>query len=262
MLKKILFLFIIITSGAFTGEPFYTFQRSVFINSTFFTTDNLGNFYVLRNDVLEKYDTLGNFYRSYNDKKLAGITSVDVSNPLKIVVFYREFSEVILLDNMLTRQADPIKLLDMDITQPTLVCFSFNGLWVYDRQNRELIQINNERKKIRSTGNLVQILNIDVQPNYMVENNNYLFLNDPALGVFIFDIYGTYYKTVPIKGLKDFKVMEEEIIYFAGNKLNSYNFKTLEEKIQSLPDSASDARIEKDKLFLLKNDTLNIYRVK
>ena len=102
-----------------------------------------------------------------------------------------------------------------------------------------------------------------VNPDFMIEQNNKLFLNDSTKGIYVFDVYGTYNKTISIKGLTHFQINNDELIYFKGGKMKSYNLKTLEEAEINLPTSdILDARTEKEKLYLLTQKSLDIYHVK
>ena len=84
----------------------------------------------------------------------------------------------------------------------------------------------------------------------------------PEKGILVFDIYGTYNKTIPVTKLHHFQISNDLIIYFKDGKLNSYNMKTLEEGKISFPESQPlDARTEKEKLYLLKEKSLDIYNV-
>jgi len=79
----------------------------------------------------------------------------------------------------------------------------------------------------------------------------------------VFDIYGTYYKTIPLKKLKKFQILGNQLIYKQDGQYKSYHLKTLEEKIIELPDSttARQMRIEKDRLYLLKEKQLELYLI-
>ena len=59
---------------------------------TFMTRDNLGNTYVISKDnSIEKIDTAGKVISTYNENKFGQPVSIDASNPLNIVVFYRAY---------------------------------------------------------------------------------------------------------------------------------------------------------------------------
>jgi hypothetical protein len=96
----------------------------------------------------------------------------------------------------------------------------------------------------------------------MVERDNKVYLNDPAIGVLVFDIFGSYEKTIPVKGLKKFQILQDQIVYFENNQLSSYNSFTLEKKALSLPDTASVtwAVLEKSRLGIMKPERLDFYK--
>src|SRR5689334_22944763 len=61
-----------------------------------FTVDNLDNLYLLNShNQIRKYDSKGDSVAVYNEVKKFGQASlVDVSNPLKILVYYRDFATI------------------------------------------------------------------------------------------------------------------------------------------------------------------------
>ena len=61
----------------------------------FFTTDNIGNIYAVKEDELMKYLPSGRFFARYSNLKLGSITAVDATNPLKIVLYYRDFQQIV-----------------------------------------------------------------------------------------------------------------------------------------------------------------------
>ena len=99
-------------------------------------------------------------------------------------------------------------------------------------------------------------------PDFMVEKDNAVYLNDPSIGIMVFDIFGNYSKTVPIKGLKKFQVFQDQIVYFENNRLNAYGLISLDLKSIQLPDSADVlmAAIQKNRMAVLKRDKVDFYR--
>ena len=226
-------------------------------------TDNLGNSFLLNKDQLTKYRENGTLFRTYSNKGLGNITSIDALNPLKIVVFYQDFSKVVFLDNTITENGFPIQLQDREWEQTSLVCASYdNGIWLFDQVQFNLIRLNQQLQVTTQIKNLNQILNLALQPVFMMEHENYLYMSIPEIGIFQFDIFGTYIKTIPIKGLTKFQVFNN-ILYYSNTPgvLNAYSIKTLQESTINLPISNySDLRIEKSRLYLLHNDSLSVYQ--
>src|SRR5579863_9753434 len=77
----------------------FSLTRTLSADIVDFTVDNLGNIYVLNKDnQLKKESPQGDSLAVFNDVRRYGkIASVDVTNPLKILVYYREFSTIIEL---------------------------------------------------------------------------------------------------------------------------------------------------------------------
>ncbi|MBA3899987.1 MAG: hypothetical protein H0X62_07225 [Bacteroidetes bacterium] len=243
------------------NEPTYNQVARIEFKADGFTTDNLGNVYLRKAEELKKYNQDGKLLNPYSDKSLGKVSSVDATNFLKLVVFYRDFSKIVFLDNMLAPTGEPIQLQRLELEQATLAASSHNnGLWLYHQFEFKLIRLGQNLKPSHQTPNLMQLMGYQMNPNFLLEVNNMVFLNNPETGILLFDIFGTYNKTIPIRGLESFQVIGNEIFYFLNKEFRSYNLKTLEESRINLPEAYPiDVRIEKKRLFVLSKDALTIY---
>lgn len=206
----------------------------------YFTVDNLGNIYAVNNDELVKYLPNSKFFARYSNLKLGAITSVDVTNPLKLVLYYRDFQQIIFLDNQLSLNSEQVSLEKLGYEQTELVCASANNsFWIYDKQNNELLRFNENSKKIANTGNLKQVLQANITPDFMTEYNGFLYLNCRENGIYVFDIFGAYSKLIPIKKLRQFQVNEELIYYKKDSSLCSYNHKLFAEACRVINSSSA-----------------------
>jgi hypothetical protein len=227
-----------------------------------FTTDNQGNLYLSKADELKKYSRDGLLLHPYSDKSLGRITSVDATNFLKLLVFYRDFSKMVFLDNMLAPTGEPIQLQRFQLEQATLAATSHNnGMWLYDQFAFKLIRLGQNLKQSHETPNIMQLFGYPINPNFLLEINNVVYLNNPETGILVFDMYGTYSKTIPIMGLESFQVYDNKLFYFKNKEFRSYNLRTLEESKIEVPEAAPrNVRIERNRLYVLTRDGLNIYR--
>ncbi|MBL7918903.1 MAG: hypothetical protein JNJ40_01235 [Bacteroidia bacterium] len=225
----------------------------------YFSTDNIGNIYTVKEDELLKYLASGKLFARYSNLKLGNITTIDATNPLKLLLYYRDFQQIVFLDNQLTANSEPISLEALGYEQTDLVCAGANNsFWIYNKQNNELVRFNEASKKTASTGNLKQILQVDLKPNYMKEHNGYLFLNSPETGIYVFDIFGTFSKIISLKNLKQFEVNEDIIYYQKDSLYCSYNYKLFEEACKSLPNvlNTIDVKYANNKIYLGFKDSL------
>ncbi|MES2516093.1 MAG: hypothetical protein V4580_18205 [Bacteroidota bacterium] len=189
--------------------------------------DGFGNIYVITDHEIVKYSATGNVQKKFSTKRYGRIDFVDAMNPLKVLVYYKDFQQLIFLDSQMTESSNMISLETLGYEQASLVCSSSNNsFWIFDKQNNELLRFDAELKPLVKTGNLKRILDIDIKPNFMQEHNNYVYVNCPNEGILVFDIYGTFYKTIPLKNLREFNVVNGDVFYFENNTLKQYQSQT------------------------------------
>ncbi|HVA98711.1 MAG TPA: hypothetical protein VNG53_07425 [Bacteroidia bacterium] len=258
-MKKIIFVFLFLSVG-FTPSN-YVLVKTLPETCNYFTTDNLQNLYLVKNNLLEEFDENGNLLKTYSNNSLGNISYVDATNPLKIILFYSDFSQIVFLDNTLSQNGSPVSLSDIGLSQAQLICSSNNnGTWIYNAQNFELVRIDQSLQKTQQTGNISQLLSITLNPNFLLEYNGKVYLNNPSSGILVFDIYGTYYQTIPIKNLNNFQINGNTLYYFTDDKFGSFNTKTLKQQTYTLPDTnVISVNIQKDRLYLQKKNEVEIY---
>jgi hypothetical protein len=254
-------LLVVILLFAFrTNVPVLT--ATIVTTSRQLTTDPLGNVYLSQSDELNKYDASGKLVRNYSDKTFGTISSVDATNPLRILVFNRDFARIAFLDNTLTANGDAVRLEMLGFANASLAASSHdNGLWIYDPLNYELVRFDRNLAIERRTGNLAQLIGSEIQPDFMMQQENYLLLNDPKRGVFLFDIFGTYIKMLPITDAHSMQIKQEKLIYFKSPHLLNIHLQTLEESRYEFPQDSSilNARIEQAGVFILKAGKVELY---
>ena len=246
---------------AFKSDNFII-ERRVYAKGNFFTADNLGNFYLVGKDEISKYDANGNVFNKFSIKAFGNIESIDVSNPMKILVFYKDFSKIVFLDNTLSLNGSMIDLEENMLNQSRLACYSYNdGIWVYDQQKFELLRLDKNLSVSNNTGNLNQLLGIDIVPDFLTEYNNCIYLNNPSTGILVFDVYGTYLKTIPLLHLRKFQISNQEILYIEDSAAVSYNLTTKEISRTFLPPNKySECRRIKGLLYAKNEDYVDMLK--
>ena len=200
--------------------------------------DGFGNIYIITDNEIVKYNASGSLQKKYSTKRFGKIDFVDAMNPLKVLVYFKDFQQLIFLDNQMTESSPMISLEKLGYEQTSLVCSSSNNsFWLYDKQNNELARFDSELKSLVKTGNLKRILDIDIKPNFIQENNNFIYLNCPSEGILVFDIFGTFYKTIPLKKLKEFSVVNGDVFYYENNILKQYQAQTFNTIEKQFPDT-------------------------
>jgi len=249
-MKKIIIILLLVVAF-----PLFSQVKTFPFNGSSLITDHFGFYYEIKNTEINKYSKSGKLDCSYSNNVLGLIASVDVSNPQKIVVYFRDFTKILILDNELAPTSEVIDLTRLELDETSLVCRSYNdGIWYYDPVRFELIRKDQELNTTNASGNLTNALNVNIQANYLVEYNNRLYLNDPKNGVLVFDNYGTYLKTIPLYGLESFQVKDKFLIYANTNgEIELYNFFTLDKTLfkSSIYNDVLAIRLEGNSIFIL-----------
>ncbi len=239
--KKVFVVFVVFILSSFVSDNELKFVASVKINPDFFTTDPIGNIYTVEGSVLKKFNLKGELIQTYSDKNRGSIYSVDASNPLKILLFYKDFRQIVFLSSNMTIAGDPILLDDLNIGQPILACTSYdNNFWIYDQQNMNLTRFDVNLQITAQSSNIALNDGFDknsIKPDYIEEQSNILYLNNPATGILEFDKYGTYNKTMPFKGISSFQPVNSNLYFETGDTLHKYIQKIFEIIHLKLPDS-------------------------
>lgn len=222
--KSIAFLFFVFFMGkiAFSQQPILAEKTSSIIlpTETFLGFDNQQNYYSLKENVLSKTNSKQNF--EYKNVSLGKITKVDFQNPLQIVVFYKNFNSVVLLDN----QLNEIKKIDFNlqnnsINTEAVALSSQNQLWIYDGINSKigLYSLLNGSNKWISTA-LEQPIK-----KYHSTYTHFYWL-DSLNNFYAISIYGTIESLGSFPTFETIQLINEQVaVYSFENQLYYYEIK-------------------------------------
>lgn len=241
--------------------PFKTMPVAI----TDLAVDNLDNLYLLTTtDQLKKYNAAGDSVSAYNDVRRYGkLHAIDVTNPLKLLLFYKDFSTVVILDRQLTART-AIELRRKNILQAGAVGLSYdNNIWLFDEYDNKLKKINEEGTLLQETPDLRTVFGFALQPQQIIDNNNTVYLYDSSKGVFMFDHYGTFRKKAGITGWQRIAVFDKYIYGIDANaSFSNYNTATLLTEQRKLPTALKGTynyQVANNKLFAWTRDSLHIY---
>lgn len=226
---------LVFTAGA--QETVFTPAKSIEGEYADFTVDNLGNYYLLsKNNQLKKLTAKGDSVAVFNDVKRYGkLYSIDVTNPLKCLLYYKNFSTIVVLDRFLN-VVNTIDLRKQNIFQVRAVAQSYdNNIWLYDEQNNKLKKIGEDGVVINETSDFRVIFDEVPSPAKIIDRDKFVYLYDPEKGIYVFDIYGSFKTKLSYKKLKDFTVIGNTIAGIQDNRFITYTAGTLTEKKISLP---------------------------
>ena len=138
-MKKIIILitFIIFSIGYSQKLTPIQLETIVFKADAFIGLDGFSNCFFIKNNVL--YKKVDASFLQYQAISLGKITKVDITNPLKIVLFYEEFNTVVVLDNQLNEiQKIDFSKLETPVVATAIGVAGQNKLWVFNSLTQQL----------------------------------------------------------------------------------------------------------------------------
>ncbi|HSB94388.1 MAG TPA: hypothetical protein VLC28_14795 [Flavitalea sp.] len=246
------------------GERSFTFQRSFPGSFSDFTVDNLGNLYLVsQNGQLKKNSPQGDSLGVFNNLRRYGkLHSVDISNPLKVLLYYRDFQTVVILDRFLNTRST-VDLRRVGLYQVKAVAQSYdNNIWIYDEQESKLKKVGDDGRILDQTTDFRLLFDSVPSPTNIIDQNKQLYLYDSAKGVYIFDYYGGFRKRIQFTGWTDFTVINQMILGRDGKYLYRYEPGTLDLKQFLLPSMMLAAKkivLGATALYTLDESGINMY---
>lgn len=259
-MKIIYFFFSFLIFQIGFGQTVVLKTTKTYVMDSFVGIDNFKNIYFLKDRVLHKQGEKGNFI--YNALQLGRITSVDIINPLKLIIFFQDTNTVVLLDNNLNE----IERIDFNNLRQFLNVSSAtnagnNSLWIFNMDTQQL-ELYDYRAKMQTVvsqpypGKLVS----------QASNFNYCFtLSDDNLRAF--NIYGSLLNEMPMEGYEKIVQQNENLValkdntlYFIPDFAKSNGEASGETTKLELPEmTIKDLQLSKDFLYIYDGENLHTF---
>jgi hypothetical protein len=268
-MKKILFL-LIFFNWFYLPEIFaqddsgFHFIKQISFPVTSFSVDNIDELYLITSDnqlkkLNEKGDSVGVFNQVTQYGKL---TYVNAENPWKTILFYQNFSTIVLLDKYLN-VVTSINLRKQNIFRVRAVTTSYdNNIWLFDEQDNKLKKIDDNGNVLSETVDFRLLFDSVPDPKQIIDRDGFVYLNDPEKGIYIFDYYGSFKNKFTFLNWKNIQVIgkniygfDEENIYKYSPPLPDFTTKKLPVEMQN----NSSIQVRNHKIYVLKNNRLSIY---
>lgn len=259
----LVFIFFCGVANAQTDTSFQ-FVTAVRGDIVAFTVDNLDNIYLLSStNQVKKINVNGDSVAIFNDVKKFGQASlIDVSNPLKVLLYYRDFATIVVLDRLLNVR-NIIDLRKQNILQVRAIGQSYdNKIWLYDEVENKLKKIDEEGKLLLETPDFRQLFGEALSPQKIYDQDRFVYLYDSTKAIFVFDYYGALKNKILISGWHNFKVAGKYVFGSANNKLFRYDIKTFRVDEWNMPDElykSQSFNFSSSRLYALKKDGIEIY---
>jgi len=263
-------LFGIVSTAVYAGNDtilHLVSQKTIRGSYTNFYSDNFGNvFLVSKTNQVKKLNQNLDSIGVFNDMRRYGnIYLLDVSNPLKIIVYYRDFTTALVLDRFL-KLLNTVDLRRYGILQAKAVAQSYdNNYWVFDELDNTIKKIDDNVNVLLHSADFRILFPEPYNPSYVIDEDGLLYLYDEKRGWLLFDYYGAYKQHIDLLNWKDVQVIRGNLLGRDSLFFYSSGTKSLTDlKLSSEINFSNAIKIQRtlNNLFVLDKNGLSVYRIK
>ena len=220
--------------------------------------DQFGYVYYINNNVLFKEHKDKKTLFQYQEFALGNITAVDLTNPLKIVLYYNQSNLSIILDNRLNE----LFRIDFNQVENTLITAMVSTsrqdqLWVFDLNAQVLNQYNYRNSRVVNSS-----LPLKAPFNHFASGYNYFFYSNDSF------LYGfNVYSNLVLNKKQDIPISKLQFTYpyllmIQGKNLTVYNVETQQTKVFDLTNIPyQDVFLNDENLYIYDGKTIKTYQV-
>jgi hypothetical protein len=237
------------------GQAVKLIESTPFKADTFIGVDGYKNLYFVKTNVFHKQGAEGSFM--FNDYQLGQISSVDIINPLKIVLFYEDVNTVVLVDNKLS-EIERINFNNVPdlINVSTATNAGNNKLWIFnvDTNQLELYDYRSQRRTTVSQPFVGKLLS-------QASNFNYCFmLTERKLRTF--NVYGSLLSELAAEGFEKIVQQNENVLALKRNELFYISENSIKPiKIPISENTIKDLQLTQDLLYIYDGINILIYKL-
>lgn len=217
-MKSILFITFCFFSLALQSQELTTelHSKKALEADSFIGVDEFQSMYFIKENILYKKTSKQLF--SYSNVGLGKLSSVNIQNPFKVILFYAEFNAAIIIDNNLNELTQKI-----DFTKETLfnnVAFvtgaSQNNIWLYADDNKlHLYDYRNYTEVLQTQPTTFY------DPDFLPKNITSTYKKIWILSVnsvLEFNEYGIYTKSFDLKEVEQIFSFQKGFVFFKKRK--------------------------------------------
>ncbi len=189
--------------------------------------DNLGNVYLISNtnQIIKFNNNLDSVLTFNNIIRLGNIAKLDVTNPLKILVFYKDFTTIVVIDRFFNI-TNTIDLRKNNLQQISTIATSYdNKIWLFDEVDNKLKKIDDNGYILLESVDCRMLFDTTFLPLKIIDDNGKIYLANTTQTIAIFDYYGALknkYNNTP--SYTNLQVANNQILYITEAGITFYNY--------------------------------------
>ena len=242
----------------------FTFIKKINSPVSSFAVDNIGGVYIITpENQLKKYNETGDSIGVFNQvTKYGKLTYVDVQNPWKAILYYQNFSTIVLLDKYLD-VSTAINLRKQNIFKVNAVTSSYdNNIWLFDEQDGKLKKIDDNGKVLSETVDFRLLFDSVPDPEKIIDRDGLVYLYDKTKGIYVFDYYGSFKTKLSFLHWDNIEVIGKTVYGFDKENIYKYTPPLPDCTTNKLPaelQNSSLIKLSNHKIYSLKDNQLTIY---
>ena len=246
------------------SDSSFSLSKTIQADIIDFTVDNTGNIYLLtKNNQLKKLDNNGDSIGIYNAvSRFGDISFIDVTNPLKVLLYYKDFATIVEVDRFLNI-LNTIDLRSLGIFQVKAIGLAYdNNLWIYDELDARLKRIGDDGVMIDQTTDFRQLFDTVPDPSLIIDQGGLVYLYDVTKGVYVFDHYGALKSHVQLKDWRDFTVIDKSLVGRNDQFFFKYQLGKLDIQQEPMPVAyigCTKIKVTALAIYVLKKNSMEIY---
>ncbi|MDJ0645896.1 MAG: hypothetical protein QNJ57_07945 [Flavobacteriaceae bacterium] len=262
---RIIIILLFLSAGTLTfAQKNLTLQLidSISLDADVFAgVDDFENIYYTKGTTFYKKTAQQTY--SYANTPLGTIAAVDITNPLKILIFYRDFNTLVILDNRLNELSDRINLSDATYGKNAVFATisSNNNLWLYSLDDNVLTLWNYETKQAIFDSQPLQFYKDSFEAKNQVSTyENCWLLSEKS--ILEFNEYGSFIKETALANVSMMTPYKRGFIYTKGTILYFHENDTTTEVTGMIPEHLStNYFVNKNTFYFFRSGWLYRYSI-
>lgn len=202
-------------------------------------------------------DTTGIF----NEIRQGTISSIDASNPLRILLHYPAYNQLIVLNNRMGRKST-LSLGKVTSGNQVSICSSADGnIWILDVASGDLLKTDESLNELQRYN--LRISGLALQwPVQMQESERHLFIAEKNGDIHKLDLFAFPENTYHLNGT-DLQVQNDIIILRKGSEILATDIRTQQSSELSIPESGDimNIRVVGQKIYVLYHNKLSLFQL-
>jgi hypothetical protein len=266
--RVLCFCISLLYGGLYAQAPSDSFQLlvSLPLKVRFATADHLGNVYVITtNNRIEKHAPDGRLLAQYSNNRLGIPSYLDVSNPLKVLVWYPSFANIQLLDRNMT-ELGALSLIEAGYPEVRVVASAQDGnLWIYDEIGFKLRKISPEGAELFESQPMNMTLPQRPALRVIRDDGALVYASDTTQGALVFNVYAQFQKTITVDQGANLQIENNRLVNLLPSALVFTDTRSFQQQRLAIPTQAlapgAQVWLGPRRLIVANADKIDIYLI-